>query len=183
MQAYHELLPPDHNRRMLYCQWFTQYLLNNNDLLDLTFTDEAWFHLLGYINSETMRMWSAENLHIFHEPITDYLKICENQSALNALKKFSTKNLNQNLSFVVRDGAGNLLGVCLNSIHTRNDSDDEVTDPLFGKITTFLGYGYEEARVFEKFPDIESVVYIDILSVDKSAGGRGIGTLLVQHIV
>lgn len=68
MQAYHELLPPDHNRRVLYCQWFTQHLLHNNDLLDLTFfTDEAWFHLSGYINSQTMRMWSAENPHIFRE--------------------------------------------------------------------------------------------------------------------
>lgn len=135
---------------------------------------------------ENDRPWIIEFLErnfYRDEPITDYLKICENESALKALKKFSTKNLDQNLSFVVRDSAGNLLGVCLNSIHTRNDHDDEVTDPLFGKIATFLGYGYGEARVFEKFPDIEALVYIDILSVDKSAGGRGIGTLLVQHIM
>jgi hypothetical protein len=34
----------------------------NNDLLDLYFfSDEAWFYLSGYVNSQYMRMWSAEN--------------------------------------------------------------------------------------------------------------------------
>jgi hypothetical protein len=38
----------------------------NNDLLDLYFfSDEAWFHLSGYVNSQNMRMWSAENDFFF----------------------------------------------------------------------------------------------------------------------
>jgi hypothetical protein len=31
------------------------------------FDDEAWFHLLGYLNSQNIRMWSAENPHFFQE--------------------------------------------------------------------------------------------------------------------
>lgn len=67
MQSYQSLLPTDHPRRLAYCQWFTDNLMND-DLLNLTFfSDEAWFHLSGYINSQNMRMWSSENPHIFLE--------------------------------------------------------------------------------------------------------------------
>jgi hypothetical protein len=31
------------------------------------FTDEAYFHLSGYMNSENIRMWSAENPHYYVE--------------------------------------------------------------------------------------------------------------------
>jgi len=27
------------------------------------FTDEAWFHLRGYVNSQNTRIWAAENPH------------------------------------------------------------------------------------------------------------------------
>lgn len=68
MQVYQELLPADYNRRLLYCQWFMQRLMNNDELLNVTFySDEAWFHLSGYVNSQNMRLWSADNPHIFHE--------------------------------------------------------------------------------------------------------------------
>lgn len=114
------------------------------------------------------------------EPITDYLKIAEDPEAASALGKFSTKNLNQNLSFVARDNAGNLAGVCINSIKSKDDPEDEVESPLFNKITTMLGLVYENAKVFEKFPDVDKVLYIDILSVNKKYGGKGIGTIFVN---
>ncbi|RZC36595.1 hypothetical protein BDFB_012063, partial [Asbolus verrucosus] len=49
-------------------QEFNNNLANNDDLLDLIFyTDEVWFHLSEYVNSQTRRMWSAENIYIFQE--------------------------------------------------------------------------------------------------------------------
>lgn len=67
MQTYQALLPTDHARRLAYCQWFVNNLMNN-DLLNLTFfSDEAWFHLSGYVNSQNMRMWSTDNPHFFVE--------------------------------------------------------------------------------------------------------------------
>jgi len=30
------------------------------------FTDEAWFQLSGYINSQNRKIWSAENPHALH---------------------------------------------------------------------------------------------------------------------
>lgn len=40
----HDLEP-----RLTYCGWFTDHF--NNDVLIL-FSDEAWFHLFGHINSK-----------------------------------------------------------------------------------------------------------------------------------
>jgi hypothetical protein len=37
---------------------------NGEDILDVTFfTDEAWFHLSGYVNSQNSRVWSATTPH------------------------------------------------------------------------------------------------------------------------
>ncbi|CAH1374537.1 unnamed protein product, partial [Tenebrio molitor] len=37
-------------------------------LLEKTlFSDEAWFHLSGYVNSQNMRIWSTENPHVYVE--------------------------------------------------------------------------------------------------------------------
>lgn len=67
MQMFHQLLPRDFQSRINYCQWFLNNI-NNNDILNLTwFTDEAWFHLDGYLNSQNMRTWATDNPHMFVE--------------------------------------------------------------------------------------------------------------------
>jgi hypothetical protein len=60
-----ELHAADLPQRLEYCQWF----LNTLDVhLDKTFySDEAYFHLSGYVNSQNTRMWSSENPHFFIE--------------------------------------------------------------------------------------------------------------------
>jgi hypothetical protein len=40
----------------------TIYVLEN-----VFFSDKAWFHLSGYVNSQNSRFWSSENPHLFHE--------------------------------------------------------------------------------------------------------------------
>jgi hypothetical protein len=51
--------------RVEYCNWFQNHL-NNDHLLDVSFfSDEAWFHLSEYVNSQNFRIWSAQNPHQF----------------------------------------------------------------------------------------------------------------------
>ena len=38
-------------------------------------SDEAWFHLSGYVNSQNTRYWSFENPHLIHETPLHDLKI------------------------------------------------------------------------------------------------------------
>lgn len=55
-----EILPLDYGLRMQYCHWFNNHL-RNDETLNLTFfSDEAWFYLSGYINSQNYRIWSTE---------------------------------------------------------------------------------------------------------------------------
>jgi hypothetical protein len=68
----HELTPRDSAKRVAYCKWFLDLLdREGEDILDDTFfTDEAYFHLLGYINSQNSRVWRARNPHAFHDVAT-----------------------------------------------------------------------------------------------------------------
>jgi hypothetical protein len=61
----------DYNKRMTYCRWFQTFVDENPEILDYTwFSDEAWFHLSGYVNSQNTRLWGSENSHaLFEEPL------------------------------------------------------------------------------------------------------------------
>jgi hypothetical protein len=45
-----ELRPPDAGKRRQCCEWFLDIIRNSVSIPDKTlFTDEAWFHLNGYL--------------------------------------------------------------------------------------------------------------------------------------
>jgi hypothetical protein len=72
-----ELKPADYPRRVAYCNWFFNHM-NDNRTLDLSFfSDEAWFHLSGYVNSQNCRIWSTENTHVFQETPLHPIKVGE----------------------------------------------------------------------------------------------------------
>ncbi|XP_014782553.1 uncharacterized protein LOC106877993 [Octopus bimaculoides] len=69
-----ELIPADFTKRLDYCKWFQENLDDNQ--LDMTlFSDEAWIHLSGYLNSQNTRIWSALNPHGFVESPLHAVKI------------------------------------------------------------------------------------------------------------
>lgn len=72
----HALQPTDAPQRLQFCDWlFTEITMNGLDM-DLFFiSDEAWFHLSGYVNSQNDRYWAAENPHHFHHTPLHDLKV------------------------------------------------------------------------------------------------------------
>jgi len=63
-----ELKPLDTQKRMAYCEWFMNVFGEDDELLDITwYSDEAWFHLSGYVNSQNTRIWATEHPHEIHE--------------------------------------------------------------------------------------------------------------------
>ena len=64
-----ELQEADYEKRVAYCIWFADFIRKEgDDILDITFfSDEAWFHLGGYVNSQNNRYWSTGNPHHMHE--------------------------------------------------------------------------------------------------------------------
>jgi hypothetical protein len=74
-----ELYPDDFPKRAIS-------LVNTFDdgLLEKTFfSDEAWFHLSGYVNSQNMRIWSTKNLHVYVEAPCIRKKLAFGQQFLN----------------------------------------------------------------------------------------------------
>ena len=69
----HQLLPADFDNRQTFCRWIRdEIFLGHIDPNLLFFSDEAWFHLTGYINSQNNRYWSTDNPHQLHEvPLHD----------------------------------------------------------------------------------------------------------------
>jgi hypothetical protein len=65
-----ELKHQYYDKRMTYCRWFQTFIDENPGILDYTwFSDEAWFHLSGYVNSQNTRLWGSKNPHaLFEEP-------------------------------------------------------------------------------------------------------------------
>jgi hypothetical protein len=55
---------------MTYCRWFQTFIDEKPGILVYTwFSDEAWFHLSGYVSSQNTRLWGSENPHaLFQEP-------------------------------------------------------------------------------------------------------------------
>ena len=63
-----ELKPLDTPKRMAYCEWFMNLFGEDDELLDITwYSDETWFHLNGYVNSQNTRIWATEHPHEIHE--------------------------------------------------------------------------------------------------------------------
>lgn len=68
-------LRPNHfEQRLNYCNWFNE-ILQEEDLNRTFFSDEAWIHLSGYINSQNYRTWSTENPHVFVENTLHPIKV------------------------------------------------------------------------------------------------------------
>ena len=69
----HRLTPGDPATRVNYCEWIMQSVHDGTvDPSQLIMTDEAWFHLSGYVHSQNSRYWDIENPHVIHEaPLHD----------------------------------------------------------------------------------------------------------------
>jgi hypothetical protein len=64
----HVLKPEDTTARLQYCHWLQEEIPFGMLDMNLFFiSDEAWFHLSGYVNSQNSRYWSTENPHQFVE--------------------------------------------------------------------------------------------------------------------
>lgn len=72
--VHQQLFPRDFEQRRNYCLWFNEHF--NQEQLNITFfSDEAWFHLSGYINSQNYRTWATENPHVYKETVLHPIKI------------------------------------------------------------------------------------------------------------
>lgn len=62
IQLTHELKPTDHMQRREFVEWVLENKSIDKDFLKkIIFSDEAHFHLNGYVNKQNCRIWGDEN--------------------------------------------------------------------------------------------------------------------------
>jgi hypothetical protein len=63
----HELQPRDPASRVNFCNWMLQSIHDGEiDPNLILFSDEAWFHLNGEVNTQNSRYWSDRNPRLIH---------------------------------------------------------------------------------------------------------------------
>jgi hypothetical protein len=68
MQVVHALKPGDYAMRVGFCEHMLQLLVDDPQLIDnLWMSDEAHFHLSGYVNKHNFRYWAAANPRQLHK--------------------------------------------------------------------------------------------------------------------
>ncbi|CAK1579985.1 unnamed protein product [Parnassius mnemosyne] len=68
IQLTQELKPADHGKRWQFVQWvMEQSEVDTNFSEKVIFSDEAHFHLDGFVNTQNCRIWDSENPHAIHE--------------------------------------------------------------------------------------------------------------------
>lgn len=68
LQIIQQLQPGDANNRINFAQMFLAKCEENEMFLNnVWMSDEAHFHLSGYVNKQNFRYWAAENPHFLHQ--------------------------------------------------------------------------------------------------------------------
>ena len=71
VQLVHELKPIDHPMCFRFAKWACDRLIEDADFgKKITFSDEAHFDLVRYVNKQNCRIWGTENLHAYIEKPT-----------------------------------------------------------------------------------------------------------------
>lgn len=68
VQLTQELKPRDHLQRLTFANWILDKKENDADFRNkIIFSDEAHFHLGGFVNKQNCRIWGHENPRVIHE--------------------------------------------------------------------------------------------------------------------
>jgi hypothetical protein len=91
--------------------WFLQSVVEGEIDRQLTFfSDEAWFHLQGYIKTQNNRDWSSQDPHLTHEVPLHPVKVgvwCAASARIVVPVFFLTKQLIAKDIYVQRDSIFN----------------------------------------------------------------------------
>jgi hypothetical protein len=73
IQEVHRIKHTDLNLRITFCNWLLHNVHNGISDPNLFFmSDEAWFHVSGYVNAQNSRIWDTKNPHVLHQrPLHD----------------------------------------------------------------------------------------------------------------
>jgi hypothetical protein len=79
----HALQRRDPASRVHFYSWFLQSVVKGEiDLQLVLFSDEAWVHLPGYINTQNNRYWRSQNPHLTREISLHPVNVCIEKASI-----------------------------------------------------------------------------------------------------
>lgn len=119
------------------------------------------------------------------EPLNAAINLIKEEDV--AIRKYIIGLFDNGLAFKAVSPNGDLIGVVLNNLTYRvareknNENEEDAKDNTkFNIITAFLDKVEQEADVFQKFPNVDRVMDIKIISVDESFRGQGVCKALID---
>ncbi|VVC39910.1 Hypothetical protein CINCED_3A010096 [Cinara cedri] len=121
------------------------------------------------------------------EPLVVSSKISEDAESMEKLETFGLRALDTGIVFKAVSDNGDLMGVILNEIITRdgtehnNDDDNhqhQEDSVSFKKFRNLFQKAKRESDIFGKYPEVERIMHIKIVAVDDAFKGRGVCTAL-----
>ncbi|PNF13874.1 hypothetical protein B7P43_G11475 [Cryptotermes secundus] len=122
------------------------------------------------------------------EPLNVYIKLLgeSGNETCAELENYCVETILEGLSLMALSATGKVVGVSLNGSHEPGHLDemqenaDNCPNPRFRKILQLLVAVERGSEVFSKFPDVDRLVEVRILSVDTAVRGRGIAKALLE---
>lgn len=102
------------------------------------------------------------------------------------LEEYCAQTIPEGLSLMAVSASGRVIGVVLNGSHEPGHLEemercaDTCPNPRFRKILQLLAAVERGSDVFGKFPDVDKLVEVRIVSVDSALRGRGIAKVLLE---
>ncbi|XP_071056094.1 arylalkylamine N-acetyltransferase 1-like [Onthophagus taurus] len=116
------------------------------------------------------------------EPLSKCLNLTKSPEAVKFLKEFCTEALKENVSVLATDKTGKIAGVSCNVILRKNIKHFNFNiDPKIEKIATFVLKTIDEAKVFEKYDDVNEALYIAFMSVHPGFRNQGLAKILLEQ--
>jgi len=113
------------------------------------------------------------------------------QDTCPELEQYCIDSIPDGVSLMAVSPNGNILGVCINGILSREQDNcekedskneaDECSNPKFRKILKLLKNVYQESNVFGQFPEVDKLLDIRVASVDDACRGHGIAKALFDR--
>lgn len=115
------------------------------------------------------------------EPINSSINLIDSIEMYNDLDDI--QSVDDGVSFVAIDKYNQIIGVCLSRLRQRFEvvEDVKVNNPKLNMIFKLLDCVEAEADIFRKFPEVDVILSVNIISVSSKWRGRGVAQELLSE--
>lgn len=144
-----------------------------------TITEEDSEALLGHLRKFFFK----------DEPLNVAVQLIEYENSTCAeLEKYSLKSIKEGTSLMAVTNSNHVIGVCLNGTIINSTSDEEegeedCANVKFSRVRSFLDFCGKEGTkaIIQKYPDVEKIMFVKIISTDTAWRGKGIAKELMDR--